>query len=101
MVSAQSGADQKEAQCQLQGDLIAAVQQARLDRVKKDDLTETLLAANPDWPEGIATAIPALGEYVYGFKRRQLRDVDLGETTKAQCPESWDQIQDLKNAVSN
>lgn len=92
---------QKEAECQFQADLIGAVQQARLDRVRKANLTETLVAANPDWPAGAAKAIPAIGEYVYGFKRRDLRNVDLGETTKQQCLENWDQLQELKGSFSN
>lgn len=91
----------KLAECQFQGELVAAVQQARLDRIKKDNLAETLIAANPDWPAGVANAIPALGEYVYSFKRRDLKNVDLGESTKTQCLENWEQIQDLKNSVSN
>lgn len=92
---------EKNAECQFQADLIGAVQQARMDRVRKDKLTETLLAAYPDWPEGAATAIPAIGEYVYGFKRRELRQVDLGAATKQQCLENWDQIQALKESMTN
>ncbi|MEP4197657.1 MAG: hypothetical protein ABJL99_18695 [Aliishimia sp.] len=98
---AQTDEATKEAECQFQGELVFAVQQARLERVKKDALAETLLAANPDWPAGVADAIPALGEYVYGIKRRDLKKVDLGESTKTQCLENWEQIQELKNAVSN
>ena len=92
---------QKEAECQFQADLIAAVQQARLDRVDKDELPATLLKANPDWPASVETAIPAVAEYVYGFKRRDLKKVDLGAATKEQCLENWEQIQSLKNTVSN
>jgi hypothetical protein len=92
---------QKQAECQFQADLVGAVQQARLDRVRKEAVTETLIAANPGWPDGAAKAIPALAEYVYGFKRRDLRNVDLGAETKQQCLENWDQIQQLKQSVSN
>lgn len=91
----------KETECQFQADLIGAVQQARLDRVRKDTLTETLLAANPDWPEGAATAIPTIGEYVYGFKRRELRKIDLGAATQQQCLENWEQIQALKKSMTD
>ncbi len=92
---------QKQAECGFQGDLMAAVQQARLDRVRKNTVTETLLAANPDWPAGAATAIPALTDYVYSLKRRDLKDVDLGETTKTQCLENWEQLQALKKGIKN
>lgn len=91
----------KQAECRFQGVLIGAVQQARLDRVRKDRLTETLVAANPDWPEGAARAIPAIGEYVYAFSRRELRGVDLGESTRQQCLDNWEQLQELRDAVSN
>ena len=92
---------QKQAECQFQADLIGAVQQARLDRVREDRLAETLMAANPGWPEGAAQAIPAIGAYVYGFKRRQLRNVDLAATSKQQCLENWEQIQELKDSMTN
>lgn len=92
---------EKQTACRLQAELVGAVQQARLDRVRKAKLTETLRAANPDWSEGMVQAIPAIGDYVYSFKRRELRGVDLAATSKQQCLENWDQIQDLKNSMSN
>ena len=92
---------QKQAECQFQADLIGAVQQARMDRVKQEDLAERILAANPDWPSGAQQAIPAVGAYVYAFKRRDLRKVDLAATAMQQCLDNWDQIQDLKESVSN
>jgi hypothetical protein len=81
--------------------VVGEVQQARLDRVPKANLANTLRAAHPDWPEGMVQAIPAIGEYVYSFKRRDLRDVDLAATSKQQCLENWDQIQELKKSMSN
>lgn len=92
---------QKQADCQLQADLIGAVQKARLDRVRKDDVTQTLIAANPGWPTGVEKALPALTEHVYSFKRRDLRNVDLGAVTKQQCLENWEQIQELKKSMTN
>ncbi len=92
---------EKQAACQLQADLVGAVQQARLDRVRKANLTDTLRAAHPDWPEGMVQAIPAIGEYVYSFRRRELRGVDLAASSKQQCLENWDQIQELKESMSN
>ena len=69
--------------------------------ISADRVTETLMAANPSWPEGAANAIPALTEYVYGIKRRDLKQVDLGATTKQQCLDNWEQLQELKKTVSN
>lgn len=92
---------EKQAQCQFQADLIGAVQQARLDRVRKDDAVDVVLQAHPDWPAGLATAMPAVVEYVYGFKRRELRDVDLKADTMTTCMENFDQIQTLKKTIEN
>ena len=98
---AQADEAQKQAACRLQAEVVGAVQQARLDRVRKERLTETLTAAHPDWPEGTVQAIPAIGEFVYSYSRRELREVDLAATSQQQCLENWDQIQALKNSVSN
>lgn len=83
----------KEDSCNYQGQVMAAVQQARLDRVSEEDVQETLLAANPDWPAQFSNAIPQLAAHVYTIKRRDLRKNDLGEIFEAQCLASWDQIQ--------
>lgn len=92
---------EKQAQCQFQADLIGAVQQARLDRVRKDDAVDTVLEAHPEWPAGVAMAMPAVVEYVYGFKRRDLRNVDLQADTLRTCLENFDQIQTLKKTIEN
>jgi hypothetical protein len=92
---------EKKKQCQFQADLIGAVQTARLDRVKKAKASETVLAANPEWPEGAAQAMSPVVEYVYGIKRRDLKKVDLAADTLTTCLENYDQIQALKNSVEN
>ena len=92
---------EKERQCQFQGDLMGAVQQARLDRVKKAKASETVLAANPDWPEGVADALPAIVEYVWGFTRRDLKKVDLAQGAKDTCLENYEEIQKLQKTVTN
>ena len=92
---------EKEAECQFQADLMGAVQTARLERVTKDDVLPRVRAANPDWPAGIDTAIPTLVEYVWSFKRRDLRKIDLAADTRTTCLENWDQIQRLKDSVTN
>lgn len=94
-------AQDKEDACRLQGQVIGAVQQARLDRVRKDKVEATVLEANPSWPSGTAQAVAPVVEYVYGIKRRDLKNVDLAASTEASCLENWDQIQQLKNGLSN
>ena len=89
----------KLADCQLQGALIGAVQTARLDRVRKGDVTNVIMGANPTWPTGLADAIPTIAEYVYSLKRRDLRQVDLATQTTVQCLENYDQIQELSKTA--
>ena len=92
---------QKEADCQAQADLMGQVQAARLDRVRKGQVVDRLMAANPDWPAAVATALPAVVEYVYSLRRRDLRDADLAATTKATCLQNYEQIQALRNSATN
>ncbi len=89
-------AGEKEDTCKLQGEVMAAVQQARLDRVSKKKVVETVIAANPEWPAGMEAAMPQVVDFVYEQKRKDLKNVDLGETAEAQCLESWDQIKAMQ-----
>ena len=92
---------EKEAECAFQAELRGAVQTARLDRVRKSKVAERLIAENPDWPAGVAQALPSLTNYVYSIRRSDLRQVDLAAQTKATCMQNYDQIQSLKNSVTN
>ena len=92
---------QRERACQLQGDLVGAVQQARLNRVPKSKLTETIAASNPHLSESVLATIPALGNHVYSIKRRDLKKVDLRSATKQQCIDNWEQIQKMQKDISN
>lgn len=94
-------ADSKEESCGYQGAVAAAVQQARLDRVNKDDVASTIAAGNPAWPERYNKAIPQLTEFVYSQRRRDLRNVDLGTFYREQCLQNWDQIQQMQNQLNN
>ncbi len=89
----------KEA-CALQGQMMGAVQSAYMERVKQAKAVEHVIAANPDWPEGVADALPALVNYVYGYKRRQLKDVDLGAQTETTCLENFEQIQKIQETLT-
>ncbi len=93
--------DEQERVCQLQADMIAAVQTARLDRVRRDDVQNVILDANPDWPDGSAQALPPMIDFIYGQKRRDLRDVDLAGATKASCIQNWEQLKTLSDGLSN
>ncbi len=89
---------EKETVCAVQGDIVAAIQQARLDRVSKDKVIPTITAANPDWPSSAQTAMPSLVNWIYEQRRRDLRKVELGPLTKQQCLDNWDQLKTLSGS---
>jgi len=80
-----SAADSSEETCGYQADVVAAVQQARLDRVKERDLTETLTIVEPSWPENYNAAIPLVAPWIYDQKMKVIRKEDLGAVWKEQC----------------
>lgn len=90
----------KEESCKYQGQVMAAVQAARLDRVPEGKVEETIRASNPEWPENFSNAIPQLTQHVYQMKRRDLKNVDLGDVFETQCVQNWDQIQEMKKNLS-
>ena len=78
-------ADEKAESCGYQADVVAAVQQARLDRVKERNLTEHILAQEPAWPERFNNAIPLIAPWVYEQKRRVIRNEDLAAAWNELC----------------
>ena len=78
-------ADAKAESCGYQADIVAAIQQARLDGVRERDVQTTLLAAAPGWPENYNAAIPLMAPWVYEQKRRVLRNEDLSAAWKELC----------------
>ena len=91
----------KEESCKYQGQVMAAVQQARLDRVKQEEVEQVILDSEPEWPERFSNAIPQLAAHVYTMKRRDLRDVDLGVVLEEQCLQNWDQIQAMQQQLQS
>ena len=88
-------AQSKEEACALQGEVIGAIQQARLERVREADVIPTIFDANPGWPASMKEALPPMVSWVYAMKRRDLRGVDLGPVTVTQCLENWNALQQL------
>lgn len=90
-------AQSKEETCGLQAEVVSAIQKARLDKMRKGTVVETLMKANPDWPEAMAGAMPGLVDFVYDLRMRDLRKTDLGASSRQQCVDNWDQLQALTN----
>lgn len=80
-----AGSESAEETCGYQADVVAAIQQARLDRVKERDLTETLTAGEMSWPENYNAAIPLVAPWIYDQKMKVIRNEDLGAVWKEQC----------------
>jgi len=87
--------------CGYQGDVMAAVQKARLARVKEGNVEQAILADNPSWPTQYNAAIAGLTKHVYQLKRRDLRKVDLGTQLRTQCIDNWDRIQEMQRGLKN
>lgn len=75
----------KEESCGYQADVVAAVQQARKDRVKERDVAEAVAATEPDWPESFNNAVPLIAPWVYEQKMKVIRKEDLGAVWLEQC----------------
>ncbi len=81
---AQEDADKVES-CGYQADVVAAVQQARLDRVDEREVKAHILAQEPAWPERFNTAIPLVTPWIYEQKRRDLRKNDYSAAWNELC----------------
>lgn len=75
----------QEQSCGYQADVVAAIQQARLDRVKERDVPQAVAATNPTWPENYNAAIPLIAPWVYQKKMRVVRNNDLSAVWKDLC----------------
>ncbi|KZY51772.1 hypothetical protein A3734_04185 [Sulfitobacter sp. HI0054] len=73
-------ASKKETSCMHQ----AAVQQARLDRVKERQVPAAV-KAKATWPESFNTAIPLVTPWVYEMKMRDVKKNDLAAAWKEMC----------------
>ena len=82
-VLAQDNAEKVES-CGYQADVVAAIQTARLERVKEREVQAYVLE-KATWPENFNTAIPLLTPWVYEMKMRDLRKQDLSEAWTELC----------------
>ncbi|CUH87959.1 hypothetical protein PH5382_01888 [Phaeobacter sp. CECT 5382] len=94
-------AEKKEESCKYQGQVMAAVQAARLDRVKHAQAEQVILDSNPAWPAQYSKAIPQLVSHIYAMKRRDLKVTEFGPLLEQQCLENWDQIQAMQQQLKS
>jgi hypothetical protein len=77
--------ESKEESCGYQADVVAAIQQARLDRVAERDVQSHILAQSPAWPEQYSNAIPLIAPWVYEQKRKVIRNESLSDAWSELC----------------
>lgn len=75
----------KEESCAFQAEVVAAIQQARLDRVAERDVPAHIVELSPTWPEKYNNAIPLITPWVYEQKRRTIRNESLSDAWNELC----------------
>ena len=75
----------KAESCLYQAQVGAAIQKARLDRVKERDVPAAIAKTSPTWPESYNAAIPLIAPWVYEKKMRVVRNNDLSEAWNEVC----------------
>lgn len=83
-VPAMSATD-AEMDCTYQADVVDAVRQAQLDRVKERAVPQAVQAAGPAWPEKYNAVVPLVAPWVYEMKMGDVRQNDLGAAWKEMC----------------
>ncbi|MFC4669908.1 hypothetical protein ACFO5X_15190 [Seohaeicola nanhaiensis] len=77
--------DTQAESCAYQAQVVAAIQQARKDRVKEQDVPAAIAATNPTWPENYNAAIPLITPWVYEQKMHDIRQNDLAAAWSDLC----------------
>lgn len=71
--------------CGYQADVVEAIRQARIARVKERKVVAHIASTNPTWPERYNAAIPLMTPWVYEMKMRDVREKDLAAAWKELC----------------
>jgi|TARA_R110000850_G_scaffold3330_3_gene15986 hypothetical protein len=74
-----------EVSCAYQADVVQAVRQARLDRVKERGVAKHVAASAPAWPAKYNAVVPLVTPWVYEMKMRDVKANDLGAAWKEMC----------------
>ena len=75
----------KDLDCTYQAQVVEAVRQARIDRVKERDVGDTVLSAGATWAESCSSAIPLVTPWIYDMRRRDVIKQDLAAAWKELC----------------
>ncbi len=75
----------KAQSCEYQSQVVAAIQAARLDRVRERDVAQAIADSDPDWPESYNNAIPLIAPWIYEQPMKIIRNEDLPAAWLEQC----------------
>ncbi|MEQ6248500.1 hypothetical protein ABMC89_06385 [Sulfitobacter sp. HNIBRBA3233] len=75
----------KETDCGYQADVVAAVQAARMERVRERQVVDHVAGTAPEWPEKYNAVVPLVTPWVYRMKMKELKSADLGEAWEELC----------------
>jgi hypothetical protein len=75
----------KETDCTYQADVVEAVRQARIERVKERKVAAHVEATAPSWPEKYNAVVPLVAPWVYEMKMSDVKANDLGAAWKEMC----------------
>ena len=78
---------QKQEFCAIQGDIVAALSRAKLDRVPEKDAVAHV-TKDATWPAKYNAAIPIYVGEVYKLKRKVLRETDMAANWRTACLEN-------------
>ena len=85
LASPLAAAETKKQSCEYQAQVVAAIQKARLDKVKERDVPQAIAETNPTWPENYNAAIPLITPWVYEQRMRDVRKHDLSAAWLELC----------------
>jgi hypothetical protein len=75
----------KEKDCGYQGEVVAAVQAARVARVGERKVVAHIADTGPEWPEKYNAVVPLVTPWVYGMKVSELKKTDLSAAWQELC----------------
>lgn len=78
---------QKREFCTIQGDIVAALSQAKLDRVPEKKAAAHV-TKGATWPSKYNAAVPIYVGEVYKLKRKVLRETDMAANWRNACMEN-------------
>ena len=78
-------ASAKQKDCGFQGDVVAAVQAARVAKVKERDMVDHIAGTTPDWPEKYNAVVPLVTPWIFSLKMSEVKTADLSAAWNELC----------------